>query len=79
MLVSLDPATPVDTSRLHALRHAALSGGLEVRDLSDRTWLASGGPAPVDTLTVGPWILVGEAFHRRQAPVWRVFSHDPVL
>jgi len=78
LLVSLDPDGPADTPRLHALRHAARAAGLEVRDLSGRTWLASWGPAPVCTLTVGPWILMGEAFHRRQAPVWRVSSHDPL-
>lgn len=78
LLVSLDPDAPADTPRLHALRHAALSAGLKVRDLSDQAWLASWGPAPVATLTVGPWILVGETFHRHQSPVWRVAVHDPL-
>ncbi|MGV9009952.1 asparagine synthase-related protein [Brevundimonas sp.] len=78
LLAGLNPEAPLEASRLRMMRDAAIRAGFEVRDLSEQTWIASWGPDPVATVTVGPWILLGEAFHRHHAPVWRVSADDPL-
>jgi len=58
------------------LRTRAERAGWPVSDLSPLAWLAISGPHPPNQCQVGPWTLIGDVLHRRNATFPAAITDD---